>query len=334
MRETLHQLSLALALPITVGAFWIARSEQPEPVRERATAYRVELAQLPLPTRERLRSPDLATATVAPQQASEQESAPRERRPALPEPSETGVAPLDLASRGGSAPAVAAAPIPRPSFETLGAAPRNTPRAAPPVAMAAPPLSTRRADAAVAERAAGSATTAPAAKPGPSPKTRVPEAEPNPMRRERLLAQQDALPAAAPRRLDSRAGTPVASPDTGRPARYVPIAREPVRSDPRLVTADGRAPLEPNPKLEGYTWEDFSLPPGWAPSVLPDALPPLASEPDPSEPPIAQAIEPSPFLSWSTLGPRFLLVIPEPGSAILLGAALGALGALRRRPRA
>ena len=44
MRETLHQLTLALALPITVGAVWIARGDRIEPVvRERATAYRVEL---------------------------------------------------------------------------------------------------------------------------------------------------------------------------------------------------------------------------------------------------------------------------------------------------
>ena len=52
MRETLHQLDhlLALALPLAVSAVWIVRGD-PAGVRatQTATAYRAELAELPLP---------------------------------------------------------------------------------------------------------------------------------------------------------------------------------------------------------------------------------------------------------------------------------------------
>ena len=359
MRETLHQLALALALPITVGAFWIARGERSEPmVRERATAYRAELAQLPLPTRERLRSPGLPTAAAAARPTPEEQAAPRERRLALSEPAETGAAPLGFAARESSAPAVAAAPSPRPSLETLDAAPRNALGVTAPVSMAAPTFSSPRADAsatgiAVAEPAP-SAAAEPAAKPSPPARATAVAAEPNLFRRERLLALQDApLVAAAardprgvaqeettvaagfrdPHPLESRAGTPVASlvRSLGL-GRLLPVAHERGRSEPtpspKLVDKNGREPLLPIQKLVDLA-QDFSWSPGSGPSVLPDALPPLEAAGDQSEPVVEVAIEPSPFLNWS-LKPYFPLIIPEPASATLLGAALAALGALRR----
>jgi hypothetical protein len=42
---------------------------------------------------------------------------------------------------------------------------------------------------------------------------------------------------------------------------------------------------------------------------------------------------PDPVLLWHASPPRTLLMIPEPGSALLLGAALAALGSARRKPR-
>ena len=58
VRENLRQLGLALALPIAVVAVWAVRGESAgAPARESATAYRAVLADLPLPTRERLRTP-------------------------------------------------------------------------------------------------------------------------------------------------------------------------------------------------------------------------------------------------------------------------------------
>jgi hypothetical protein len=103
MRERLHQITLALALPVTVAAVWSVRGEPAELVSpERATAYRVELAELPLPTPERLRAPRAALDwRSAPAPASEQTIA-RQRRaalPGLPAPQ-----PVELAAATGSEP--------------------------------------------------------------------------------------------------------------------------------------------------------------------------------------------------------------------------------------
>jgi hypothetical protein len=358
MREILHQLTLALALPIIVGAFWIARAERAEPVVERATAYRAELEQLPLPTRERLRSPGLPAETATPRSAPEEEAAPRDRRPSLPEPAENGT-PLEFASRESSPPVVAAARSIRPSLETLDVAPRNAPgAAAAPVAMAAPILSSRRADASAAgiaaTESAPSAAAEPAAKPSPPASAPAVAAEPDLLRREPLLAVQDAPLVAtasrdphvvAPQAADSRdpllPGRNTPTPPSASPVRelasLLPSTREPVRSEPtaspKLVDNNGREPLLPIRKLVDLA-QDFSWSPGSGPSVLHDVLPPLASEGDEKEHGKSQlALEPPPFLNWSTLKPTFLLMIPEPGTTTLLGAALAALGALRRSRR-
>jgi hypothetical protein len=170
-------------------------------------------------------------------------------------------------------------------------------------------------------------------------------AEPNPFRRERLLALQDVpLVAAASRdpRVVARqetpqaAAPPVASPTRGLGLGSLPIAHEPVRSEPtpspKMVDENGREPLLTIRKLVDIA-QDFSWSPGSEPSVLHDALPPLGNDGDEKEHGKSQlALEPSPFLNWSTLKPTFL-PIPEPGSATLLGAALAALGALRRSQR-
>jgi hypothetical protein len=95
VRETLRQLGSTLALPVAIGVVWMVRAEPAEtPIPERATAYRVELADLPLPTPERLRRPGEGTGWRG-ARAIPEEPSTRQRRAALPIVS--APAPVDLA---------------------------------------------------------------------------------------------------------------------------------------------------------------------------------------------------------------------------------------------
>jgi hypothetical protein len=144
-------------------------------------------------------------------------------------------------------------------------------------------------------------------------------------------------------------GGPVGSTPVGRPVDNPPAVAHPVgnpsiqepRNDQRPsdipARPDGSAPLVPHGENPIVAWaEDFSLPPDSQPSVVPADLPPFVApataenKPDPafaSEIPV-----PAPIFFWTSMRPT-LLVIPEPGSGILLGASLAALGALRRSRR-
>ena len=121
MRETLHQLSLALALPITVAAVWIVRGD-PAGVHatQTATAYRAELADLPLPTPQRLRAPREASDWLGVHRQSEDPIA-RRRRAALLDLA--APKPVALAVEAGSEQARVVAPSPRDGQPSLTGAP-------------------------------------------------------------------------------------------------------------------------------------------------------------------------------------------------------------------
>lgn len=118
MRETLHQLTMALALPLAVTAVWVVRGN-PGPVEatETATAYRAELAALPLPRSERLRAPREAIDWRRAQRETEEPIAPR-LRVTLPEPAPArpvALTPSDDSARDRgvlAAPRVAAPELP------------------------------------------------------------------------------------------------------------------------------------------------------------------------------------------------------------------------------
>lgn len=399
MRETLHQLTLTLALPIAVGAVWIARAERAEPpVRERATAYRVELADLPLPVRERLRTPGFAAPMPVARKAPE-DSAPRRERPMLEGPSQPAPAPVQLAVETDSKRDVVAAPSPRAAEKTLGALPRASQaalRTAPPIALAAPSLSSRRGTAPAATvPVAPSEVAAPpqiAAVTGiGKAASRAPAAgaDPNAWKQDRLRGMQAALsasprspqllggrgagaaPVAAPARAvgkspivsgdvgrsspiatrDARepssivtgdvgksspvAATPIGTGDVGKPS---PIASQRVEIDPgrregsgipggrapEVRTSEGRTPLWSSRPIDRV--EDFSLPISDLPRYEPEPVKTVT--PVDLEPEISES---TPIVQW--FPPRLLVLTPEPGSAILLGVSLAALGTLRRSRR-
>jgi len=111
MRESLHQLSLALALPLAVTAVWIVRGDPSGvPATQTATAYRAELADLPLPTPQRLRAPREATDGLGVHRHPDDPIA-RPRRVGLPD--RVAPQPIELAVEAGSAPDWGIAPSPR-----------------------------------------------------------------------------------------------------------------------------------------------------------------------------------------------------------------------------
>lgn len=389
MRETLHQLTLTLALPIAVGAVWIARAERAEPpALEHATAYRVELADLPLPVRERLRTPGLAAPIPVARRAPE-DSAPASEQPTLensPRP-----APVELAVESHSKRDVVSAPSPRAADEI--AAPLTALQTPPPIAPAPLSLTSRSGTAPAAIVPVPASTAAPpvivAATGTVKAASEATPAGADPNAWDRLSAIQAPLsrspqlpggrgagaePVAAPARAVGNspivtrdigksspiAATPIATSDVGKPS---PIASQPVEIGPGpaqiLAHADGHAPLVPPGPLEDR-WQDFSLPPeshgrSIAPAhftlpLLP-ALPVLETADTKSgghllPPPVLEIAqmpasidlaspdisEPAPAFAWATFRPTLVLV-PEPGSAILLGTSLAALGVLRRSRR-
>jgi len=136
MRETLHplihQLSLALALPLAVTAVWIVRGD-PAGVHgtQTATAYRVELADLPLPAPQRLRAPREATDWLGVRRHPEDPIA-RRRRAALPE--SAAPQPVELGVEAGPEQARVVAPSPRDGQ------PQLTATTGAPALAASPPL--------------------------------------------------------------------------------------------------------------------------------------------------------------------------------------------------
>jgi hypothetical protein len=361
MRETLHQLTLTLALPIAVGAVWIARAERAEPpTLERATAYRVELADLPLPVRERLRIPGFAAPTPVARRAPE-DSAPRRDRPLLGDSSLP--APVELAVDTDSKRDVVAAPSPRAAEEALVALPLASQAAlgtAPHVAPAAPSLWWRRetALAATVPIAASQAAAPPeiAAATGTGKAASgatAAGADPNAWEQDRVTAMQVARSASpqSPQPLGGRGAgaAPVAAPAravgnspivTGDPGKSTPIAATPISTSPVANQSPAERPEDPNGHVP-------LTPPG-----LSDRVPDLSWQPDsPSAPSLPSIDLPLPALEHAAansvdFGPdeppssppivRLFAsptLVPEPGSAILLGASLAALGALRRSRR-
>ncbi len=100
MRESLHQLSLALALPIAVAMVWIVRGDPSgDHGSQTARAYRVELAELALPVAQHLRAPRTPVEWRHAPRASEEATA-RHRRSLLPETA--AQPPSELALEAGS----------------------------------------------------------------------------------------------------------------------------------------------------------------------------------------------------------------------------------------
>ena len=111
MRESLYQLSLTLALPLAVTAVWIVRGD-PAGVHatQTATAYRAELADLPLPTPQRLRAPREAADWLGVHRHPD-DPIGRPRRAALPDLA--APPPVELAVEAGTGPDWGVAPFPR-----------------------------------------------------------------------------------------------------------------------------------------------------------------------------------------------------------------------------
>ena len=403
MRETLHQLSVALALPLAVIAVWVVRGEPAGlPAGETATAYRANLADLPLPSRERLRTPgssiDIRAPRVTPEDAS-----PRHRRPLLPVQSTPP--PVDIAVDASSETAVDDPPSRRPEQEQPAAVPQplvpapqvppalfaaaptaslsHRPTTAPkivawtvpadlPVAVSAAPVKTIAGDSAAKGLAPnvdgtstakafeqGTTATFAARAPAPSATGSSPASALVPTSPERSAAKKTvpaALPIAstpawvaalgAPPGLSQRETTPASShtpasvpDDAWEPATVSPI----VMGRDELDVGQGRgfgnvndhAPLTP-PGLSndrvilsvpsdsfGNSAHAFDLP---LPALEHAAV---ASSVDYGAEDLPSSAQP--FGLFAT--PTTLQVIPEPGSALLLGAALAALGAVRRRQR-
>jgi hypothetical protein len=396
MREPLRQFSLALALPLSVIAVWTVRGDPAGTAPlEFATAYRVQLAELPLPTPERLREPGGETAWQARRLIPEDPSTNR-RRLLLPNP--PAPPPVDLAAQTDPAIEIADPPSPRTGHPTPGVepiAPRPALRSAPELVAAVPAIGSRRA-ARVATAAAASAgpaqaapessgagvsePTTPAKSATRSPGAVVSTSAAKPAR----IAAVDTTPARASREIAptrSLAPVPVPEPARGLPAispivglakrspaaeraktwpivgpeksspiaelakgspivdlaKSWPISTGRVGSDesPRreFENASGYAPLTP-PGLTGDGAGDLSLESDAfdTPVRLPDlpmpALETVAAshaggwDSESAAPDRARGLFASPSTS--------LRLIPEPGSALLLGAALVAIGTARR----
>jgi hypothetical protein len=116
--------------------------------------------------------------------------------------------------------------------------------------------------------------------------------------------------------------TPMDIGDVGKPPT---IARQPVDAGrPEDPGNPGRSPLLPSRPIDPI--EDFSLPISDLPRYEPERVNPV--------PPVDRELEiPESVPIVRLLAPRTLVLIPEPESAILLGASLAALGLLRRSQR-
>jgi hypothetical protein len=269
--------------------------------------------------------------------------------------------------------AIAATPSPRVPLETLGAAPRVARSAAAPAALAAATLSSRAAEAVVpkaqpvATQTAKPSEPAPASEAEPSPvldpRVSAPrEALPSIASRDaRLPGTRTATPVASPGK-----GFAGPFPVAAKPLRSDPAPSQNLdpgpsqkldpgpspRLDPaprqQLVNQDGRAPLLPPGKIENQPLRLSPLPASAPaePRLLPVELPlpasptarnAIAMDFGPDETPAyvdrgEASLPPPAAIGWGKLRPT-LLLIPEPGSAILLGASFAALGALRRSRR-
>lgn len=360
MRETLHQLTLALALPIAVGAVWIVRGESvANPVPETATAYRAELEDLPLPTRERLRTPDVATDWRAPRVTPEDPTS-RRRSPLLP--NQSAPPPVDLAVGASSETAVAAPPSPRAEPDLPGA-PLPAPIGAPAL-VAAAPAAASHPRATVPKIVA---STVPVKV--PDTVSAVPAQSATASSAAKTAAQTSTGSSVAKAVVQSITGTSSAQPPaqsfTGSSGTRAPVQTSPGKSvvneiAPAVlqsVSIPDRPTRDADPvEIPKNLPEQFPNPIGHAPLMPPGGPedPPIGlwlqpDSPEPSLPPIdlpLPALEHAAVASSVDYGadelpssaqalrwfatPTTLLLIPEPGSAILLGAALAALGAARR----
>ena len=349
MRETLRQLGLTLAFPVAVGVVWMVRAEPAAtPVPASATAYRVELADLPLPIPERLRQPGEATrwqgARVIPE-----ESSARNRRAALPiVPAPT---PVDLAVEEAPELEIAASSSPHavvdPSHEAI-VAPRSAPLGVAALIAVAPSPGSHRPRSVPTSAASTESETPAQSTPeraeqtqAAKPVTTVPStlALASAVKEGRLAAVEPAPDFARPNTKPNPSSGPVPQPDYDRILpKLTPI-----------VVGGTEPEKSPHEKFEKTDWPASPTPPGPAThepfivSPFPKPFEPSFQPKDPPRLPFIDdaapeiaVLEPeisSPELPfpWLASRPRMLLTIPEPGSAVLIGVALAALGAARRR---
>lgn len=364
MRESLRQLTLTLALPTAVIAVWAARGEPAgSAARELATPYGVELAELPLPKRERLRPPGSGVVWQAPRATAEDPSL-RPPRPLLSDPSPPAPPPVAFGAEAAPAIGIADAPSPRPAAEPPGVAPdaiRPALRSGIPVLVAAGAAVGPQRAAPYPAMATGSAAPAQSA-----PESRI------------------ASPAAPTTGAKPGAGEPAASAHPGS-AKAVRIASTPsfrpisgtpsgknlakgfsiadyLRNTPFSWRAN-HAPID-TPTDTGRVGSDESrgqgrenpndrplftpAGPAWDPAID------LSLGPEEPEPAVElpdlplQALETpaashafgrnddfsggaAPVLVWLASPSPTFKPIPEPGSALLVGAALAGVAAARRR---
>jgi hypothetical protein len=352
MREILHQLTLALALPLAVATVWLVRGESGDAPRfESAVAHRVQLAPLPLPEKSQLRAPRTALDWRRAPAEAEMPLAPR--RPALPqEPApplalavnaEPASSPIEAAplraARVDAAPAVAARrAAPPTTLPLLATLPGLASPAAGParVARTAAKADVASAAAKPALRAVASAAPAATAKPIASPRIAP-------------ALHHVGSPGAAPREraglapLDDawreRAKTSAPSPALAHGLREIDQALDllpghakdtrsrfeqlvptlPASAHPRELAASPAPPLAALP-LPSAPAPDL----GFAFPVLET----LAAQLDD----LADARDVFGFGSEPVYAPALrVTAIPEPGSAWLIGAGLAAVAAVRRR---
>jgi hypothetical protein len=352
MREVLRQLGSTLALPVAIGVVWMVRSEPASiPALESATAYRAELAELPLPTPERLRPPGETTRWQGARVIPEQSDA-RQRRAALPVVPASP--PVDLAVEEAPEPEIAAAPraAADPSVTDLPTV-RSVPPSFAALVAAAPSLGSHRARS-VPARTAPSTPEAPAqGTPERGAQKRAAPARPaepvatapgtTAIAGALQAARRAALePEPALARPDTR---PIASRGTSSLAVHakgwlVPAPTVVDRTEPgkptleRPVKTDGPAALPPPGPAADKPFEVSLHPTPFEPSIHPKDLPklPVETPAAPKIPVLDQKISaPDQVFLGLVSRPRAIQMIPEPGSAVLIGVALAALGAARRR---
>ncbi len=266
MREVLHQLTMALALPIAVSAVWAIRgnpADSSDPLL-RATPYRVALAALPLPSAERLREPREPRDWRVRPHAIEDPVGPI-RRAALPEiPASASLARVTPADSEREGVAVAAPRATQPEVE-----PASSPDALPlrwtQAEVSTAPLVAVRSAATRASRDLHAAATPVPVKPSAvKPSAYTPEPSPS---TQRSVASVDAAPAvrenlAKPAPAVSEIpAKPVVSAAAVKPALSATVAHPApavvaVRSTPTSVRRD--APVASAPDRGGIEkgWHD------------------------------------------------------------------------------